>query len=45
MNPKILSITASYNQTDGVDTIYGLSDDGRVYWWDADNVSWQLLKS
>jgi hypothetical protein len=45
MTPKITSITSSYNVTDGVDTIYGLGDDNRVYWWDADAVSWQLLKT
>jgi hypothetical protein len=45
MNPKILSITASFNSVDRVDTVYGLGDDGRIYWWDADSVTWQLLKS
>jgi hypothetical protein len=45
MTPKILSISASYNSADQVDTVDGLGEDGRIYWWDGDNVSWQLLKS
>ena len=44
MNVKITTITASFNVNDGVDTIYGLGEDGRIYWWDSEDVSWQLLK-
>lgn len=41
-NIKIISISTIANKTMGSDTVYGLGDDGRVYWWSTFGSEWYL---
>lgn len=40
--PKIIQISAISGSQDAVETVFGLSDDNKVYWWDRSTQTWAL---